>query len=85
MYLLYLAAKLIGVLLLILIPWAIKRHRAAVKRMKFYEKQGASCVPGYKRFLIGNAGQLVNTGLACQADQSKWSLVCESVLEFKQF
>ena len=56
MYLLYLAAKLIGALLVILLLFAIIRHRAAIKRIEFYKKQGIACVPGYDRFLIGNAG-----------------------------
>ena len=54
MYLLYLAAKSIAALLVILFLYVVKRHRDNVQRLRFYEKQGISCVPGYDSFPFGN-------------------------------
>ena len=58
MYLLFLAAKCIGVLFLVLALYVVKRHMDAVKRVKYYASQGMSALPGFDTFFIGNAGQL---------------------------
>ena len=45
-------------LLLFLLGLACLKHYTAMQRVKFYADQGITPVPGYDKFLLGNAFQL---------------------------
>ena len=48
------ALKVLGVLAVLALAFAVYVNHSVMKRIKFYSDQGASHIPGYDNFLLGN-------------------------------
>ena len=58
-------------LLLVFLILVCVRHYKAVKRVQYYTDQGMSPVPGYDKFLLGNASDIMQYRKLREANKGK--------------